>query len=178
MEFSQKEIQQQIVLKLARRHAGENHPMPKDTIIAFFPPDEQERVESALEDLLSTDSPISTVDSENERIAITDQEAAKEYLSGYLNDFRLNALFPHTRPEYDAKPSPAQDNDDPGISDERPDELLSEVNGLRQELEDSDKAAEEWREEARRRQRLSIGLSITTFFLGIGATVFLQLFLF
>jgi len=171
---SEESLKKNIVLKLARRHAWTGNPIPKDLLKALFSPDEADRVESAIEDLTTSESP---VDESPGGIYISDQEFAVEYLSDYP-DITLNSIIPHAKREgigtESNTPNRNTESNTPNDVKEEMSNLRSEVEGLQKEIKNSDKTAKQWRKEAKRRQRLSILLSVITFILGIGATVAVQ----
>lgn len=166
MASSQVSIKGRIIDKLAKQHAYGEHTVHKDTIEAYFLADDREAVDDALKELIrDPKSPVTTANDRKE-ITLTSRTAALDYLTkegGNAEDIQYYHQLLHQ-----AETGRLTDDSttDPDISEGFNEETKYIVDELKQDNKESKEAAESWREEARRRQRLSLIVGIISLILG------------
>lgn len=158
--MNDEEIKARIIQKLLRRHSTGPSATPIDEVSAWFPTHLKDDVQESLEELLR--DPASPVE-DAPGIAVTNVrlgsvEGAIEYLQS--RDREVPWAFPHKKFEGndEGTTTPSADSES---------ELHDRITDLEEELGRMDEAAEDWRSEARRRQRLSVLFGVAGFVLGI-----------
>jgi hypothetical protein len=142
-------IKCRIIQKLLRKQAVEES-FPKSTVGAWFPSNEVNQVENALQDLLeSENSPV--IINSNDQIALRSIVSAKSYLE---NNNCGTSVWTDVDTDTSDEPSAVRDR----------------IQDLEAELESMNKSAESWRSEARRRQRFSVLIGFLSFVLGFIAS--------
>jgi hypothetical protein len=160
------EIKTRLITKMLRkRMVGKSK--KKSTILAWFPSDSQEAIQKIIEDLINdphaplvtSQSPMvnSQTDESAQGIALHSYGSAIRYLQSL--DTRIPAVIDQSDINSDHKSksfSTSQFND--------------RIRELEEELQRMEETAEDWRFEAKRRQRISIIIGILSFTLGVIGT--------
>lgn len=141
-----------IISKLLRTATVHPNSVSKDRVTAWFPSGKARSVEKALRDLeAAPDSPV--IAKEEGKITLESVESAKKYLLKHGSDDFTWFL----------------EDQESGKTEDRENIYTNEdyIQVLKEELEEISDSAEDWRKEARFRQRMSLLIGVGSFVIGI-----------
>ena len=154
--MSDEEVKARIIEKLLRKHSTGPSATPIDEVPSWFPSHQKgEAQESVMELLRDQESPVV----EAPGVAVTNiqlgsVDRAVEYLQS-----RERQVPWFLQEEYDKDSHTSPDSSEDGLHDR--------ISDLEEELEMMNEAAEDWRSEARRRQRLGVLFGAIGFISGV-----------
>lgn len=153
-------MRKRIIEKLLRKHSVGGNSTSIDQVAAWFPSHQRSIVQETVEELLhDPESPVEEASSTAvTNIRLRNVEDAVEYLQSRNGEVPWG-FRNHTSDKSNENTVTSSNNSK--------NELHSRISDLEDELQMMDEAAEDWRSEARRRQRLSVLFGIVGFALGI-----------